>query len=134
LPAPGTPFANRIFMNQKRARILLVGRDPIFAWALEQKLTQIGCVLEHVYTIPEARCRLKRSEYAALLADGVERKIVDLLALDCAPECALLVVDDIYMEVPFQRPCDGSLHHALIIPKESALQLVVSTLENSAQR
>lgn len=115
-------------MERKSNRLLLVGKDPIFAWALEQRITLLEMHVEHVYTIGEAQLRLKRFDYAAVMADGLKKRDVELLAQDCSPQCTLFFFDDISFDTPVSCRADGTTNGVVVIPKESALPLIVASL------
>lgn len=115
-------------MERKSNRLLLVGKDSIFAWALEQKITLLEMHLEHVYTLGEAQLRLKRFDYAAVMADGLKRKDVELLAQDCSPQCTLFFFDDINLETPVSCRRDGTTNGVVVVPKECALPFIVASL------
>ena len=55
-------------------RILLIGRDPVFAWALEKTTGAFGYHIEHVYTLTEAKLRLNRFEYPIVVLDGLSKE------------------------------------------------------------
>jgi hypothetical protein len=57
---------------------LLLGQDPVFAWALQKVMADLGLALEHVYTLSEAELRLERFSYKLILLDGLrEEEIAD---------------------------------------------------------
>ena len=117
-------------MEKKPNRILLVGKDPIFAWALEQRVAAMGYHLEHVYTVGEARLRLNRFPYAAVLVDGLGKSEADIVAQERDPESAMFVFDDINLETPPEITCNGGGKKAVVIPKENALTRILSTLKS----
>ena len=90
----------------------------------------MGYHLEHVYTVAEARLRLSRFSYVAVLADGVAKPEVDLLIQDCRTGSAMFVFDDINLESSPEVQLNGGAPKATVIPKETALPRIVSSLKN----
>ena len=108
----------------------MVGRDPIFAWALEQKIAGTGLYLEHVYTLEEARLRIDRFEYAAILIDGLSAEETELLSRVRSRGCTVIVLSDLSPEEePVYVDAEPSSDY-VVIPKESALPRVMSSLKS----
>lgn len=123
-------FADHLTVDRKMNRILLVGKDPIFAWALEQKVAAMGYHLEHVYTVGEARLRMNRFPYAAVLVDGLASREANLLAQERDPQSAMFVFDDINLETAPEVQFNGNAKKAVVIPKENALSHILTTLKD----
>jgi hypothetical protein len=115
-------------VDTKTTRILLIGKDPIFAWALEQKIGALGYRVEHVYTLAEAKLRMNRFEYAAVLMDGLGKEDVELLCQNGDPKSAVFVFDDTQLEAA-PRISTTQKSRPIIIPKESALSCIISSLK-----
>ena len=116
-------------MSKKTTRILLIGKDPIFAWALEQKVGALGFHFEHVFTLAEAKMRMNRFQYVAVLLDGLAKDDVEILCENRDPQSAVFVFDDSNIEVTPEittggKPCP------VVIPKESALPRILSSLKH----
>lgn len=116
-------------VDKKTTRILLIGRDPIFAWAIEQRISALGYHLEHVYTLAEARLRLNRFQYAAVLADGLGKDEVDLVSQDKDPRSAMFVFDDINLDISPKIETHPQSSVPVVIPKEMALQRILTSLK-----
>lgn len=110
-------------------RVLLVGRDPIFAWALEQKTAGLGFHVEHVYTLAEAKLRMNRFEYTAVLLDGLNTDEVDLLSNTCNPLSLLFVFDDSNLVQQNVSVNQKQKSGPFFVPKELAIAEVVSHLK-----
>lgn len=115
-------------MNKKITRILLIGKDPIFAWAIEQKIGAIGFHLEHVYTLAEAKLRMNRFQYAAVLLDGLASEEIEMLFQNRDPQSEVFVFNDTNLEVA-PEILTGSKPRPVIIPKEAALPRILSSLK-----
>lgn len=57
--------------------VLLLGRDPNFAWVLQKILGEWGYRLEHVYTLSEARLRMERFTYGTYILDGLKPEEIE---------------------------------------------------------
>jgi hypothetical protein len=104
-------------------RVLLISKDPLFAWALDKKLSSTDFHLEHVYTIPEAELRLKRFRYSAVFFDGISQHEIDTVrqSID-APITFFLFSDSSVTEV-------ADVSDVICIPKETALIETLSSLQ-----
>lgn len=115
-------------MDTKATRILLIGKDPIFAWALEQRINALGFRVEHVYTLAEAKLRMNRFQYAAVLMDGLGKEEVELLCESGDSTSAVFVFDDTQLDVTPEFSTGGK-SRPIVIPKESALPRIISSLK-----
>jgi DNA-binding response OmpR family regulator len=93
-------------------RILLIGRDPVFAWALEKTTASFGYHIEHVYTLTEAKLRMSRFEYSLILLDGLSKEESESIIQTKEPDGTVLVLDA-----------------ALFIPKENAIASVLASIQ-----
>jgi|GEM_PF-1404859 hypothetical protein len=73
--------------------VLLLGRDPNFAWALQKILGEWGMRLEHVYTLSEARLRMERFSYGAYLLDGLKPEEIEAFERAKGPGGKVVVFD-----------------------------------------
>ncbi len=104
-------------------RILLIGQDPLIAWALEKKIAPLGFHLEHVYTLTEAKLRMRRFHYDALLLDGLARDEQEIFTSTIGATSTIIVLDDV--REPMHAPASNMLH----LKKEEALSTLVSSLK-----
>ena len=107
-------------------RVLLIGKDPLFAWALEKRISTFGCHLEHIYTLAEAHLRLNRFHYDAVLFDGVARGEMEKLRENLEPVNTLFLLNDTVDETIHEI---SSFPHLISLSKETALSQIVSSLK-----
>ena len=98
--------------------VLLLGRDPNFAWALKKIVENLGCSLEHVYTLAEAKFRMERFSYKLILLDGLRPEEIDGF-LQFKPPKDKVVLFDV---LPSELPGDD----LVILAKGAPLQTVIS--------
>ena len=111
-------------------RVLLIGRDPLFAWALEKKIAALGYHVEHIYTLAEATLRVKRFHYELFLLDGLAGNEMESFLKNNEPEAPVFVLEDTGEERPGNHlDLSGKTGCRLSVPKESALQSILSSLE-----
>jgi hypothetical protein len=106
-------------------RILLIGRDPVFAWALEKTTGALGYHIEHVYTLTEAKLRMSRFEYPLILLDGLSKEESESIIQTQESGGAVLVFDA--DEQSQYLPSNKG--NALYIPKENAIASVLASLQ-----
>ena len=104
--------------------VLLLGRDPNFAWALQKILGEWGYRVEHVYTLSEARLRMERFAYGAYILDGLKPEELDAFQRTKGPG-GKVVIFDVQPTVP---PVD-----AIFILKGVPLPAMVSSLKETLQ-
>lgn len=105
---------------------LLLGRDPVFAWALQKIMADLGLALEHVYTLSEAKIRLERFSYRLLLLDNLrDEEVEDFLRLVDSKD--KLILFDAVLSDP---PKDG----LVLLSKDSPLPEIISSLKERLQQ
>jgi len=102
---------------------LLLGRDPVFAWALHKVMADLGLALEHVYTLSEAKIRLERFSYRLILLDGLRPEEVDTLGAVMHAGANIILFD----ADPSQAPLEGMK----VLSKDSPLQSTIASLKES---
>jgi DNA-binding response OmpR family regulator len=75
-------------------RALLIGQDPLFAWALEKSIVVQGYRLEHVYTLTEAFRRIQKFQYDLYLLDGLSEQEIRSFYSDRIEDSSVVVLDD----------------------------------------
>ena len=106
-------------------RVLLVGRDPLFAWALEKTITAQGHRLEHVYTVAEATLRMNRFHYDLCLLDGLSEEEIGSFPNLEDESTSIFVLDDREAE-----KAGKGAPGAHRIPKEGSLSSILATLRD----
>ncbi len=101
---------------------LLLGRDPVFAWALRKVMADLGLALEHVYTLSEAKLRLERYSYKIILLDNLRTEEVDAFLQLKGPEDKAVFFDT--------GPSDASRGGVVLLSKEAPLPNMISSLKN----
>lgn len=104
--------------------VLLLGRDPNFAWAIQKILGEWGYRVEHVYTLSEARLRMERFAYGTYILDGLKPEEIEAFDRARSPG-GKVVIFDVQPAVP---PAD-----ATFILKGAPLPNMVSSLRESLQ-
>lgn len=107
-------------------KILLIGKDPIFAWALQKKVSAIGYKCEHVYTLPEAQLRMSRFDYKVVLLDGVGNQNIDLLLDSQHPGIQVFLLEDFDDSDPVLK--ETIRNKVRVLSKESAIPHIISSL------
>lgn len=103
-------------------RVLLISKDPLFAWALDKKLSSADFRLEHVYTIPEAKLRLNRFRYCAVFFDGISQEEIETVRQDLSATSHLFAFSD-------SSTAENNVPGIICIPKETALTETVPSLD-----
>jgi hypothetical protein len=107
-------------------RILLIGKDPVFAWALEKTIGPLGYHIEHTYTLVEAKLRMSRFEYSLILLDGLSKTETDTLLETQETSCTVFIFDGVSPEKPeIEKNCK-----TFVVPKEHALASILASLQN----
>jgi hypothetical protein len=107
-------------------RILLVGHDPVFAWALQKKIVEPYRV-EHVYTLAEAKLRISRFAYRMILLDGLLKKEIDALLENLEGCPTVFVLDDISPD-----PITPKTQNLFVLSKENALSTILAAIQNTS--
>ena len=103
-------------------RALLISKDPLFAWALDKKLSSNEFRLEHVYTIPEAKLRLNRFHYNAVFFDDIPADEIDNMRESITRDSMLFLFSD------SSRDDAKGVPDVICVPKETALAETVPSL------
>ncbi len=79
-------------------KILLIGRDLNFAWALKELIAknQVDLELDHVFTISEAKIRLENFKYSAILIDNLKPFEIELFLKNKPNKIPLLLIGEEY--------------------------------------
>jgi hypothetical protein len=102
--------------------VLLLGRDPNFAWALQKILGEWGYRVEHVYTLSEARLRMERFTYGAYILDGLRDDEIEAFEGAKGPGGRVIVFD--------VQPSDQP-RGAAFLPKDVPLANMVASLRDT---
>ena len=87
------PMAPKLHVDIRMSIVLLLGRDPNFAWALQKILGEWGFRLEHVYTLSEARLRMERFAYGTYILDGLKPEEIEAFERAKGPGGKVIVFD-----------------------------------------
>ncbi len=112
-------------------RVLLIGQDPLFAWALEKTIANHGYRLEHVYTLGEASLRMHRFHYDFYLLDGLTEQEINSFSIHEEDGSSVFVLEDIRVGTPVTTVANSG-NRQTRIPKERALSSIISTLQQNS--
>jgi hypothetical protein len=113
-------------MSVRAKKILLIGHDPVFAWALQQRVNSIGWNVEHVFTLTEARLRAARFRYDVFLLDGLNDRELAKFPLEQGQSSNIFVLEDAVSNRSFE-PDRPSTHY---LSKENALNILIADLQS----
>jgi len=111
-------------------RAMLLGKDPIFAWALEKMVHPLGYSLEHVFTMSEARIRMRRFQYEMYFLDGLPETEIDFFSQHKDPHSVIIVFEDTSESSSFYA-CEPSPKGCGVysLPKECEPPCIVAFLK-----
>jgi hypothetical protein len=121
---PAFFMASKLHKNILVNSVLLFGRDPNFAWALQKILGEWGYRVEHVYTLSEARLRMERFTYGAYLLDGLRADEIEAFEGAKGPGGRVIVFD----VQPFDQP-----RGAAFLSKDLPLAHMAASLRETLQ-
>jgi hypothetical protein len=101
--------------------VLLVGRDPNFAWALRKILGGLGLNVDHVYTLPEAELRKAHLGYKTFILDSLRSEEMEEFLLAKGAGEKVIIFD-----VP---PPDTSFDGVVVLSKAEPVPSIIRSLK-----
>ena len=101
--------------------VLLVGRDPNFAWALQKILGGLGLGVDHVYTLSEAEQRKAHRGYTTFILDSLRGEDMEQFLMGKGAEDKVIIFD-----IP---PPDTSFDGVVLLSKAEPLQSMIRSLK-----
>jgi len=101
--------------------VLLVGRDPNFAWALQKVLGGLGLNVDHVYTVSEAEQRKAHLGYKTFILDSLRCEDMEMFLMGKGTGDKVIIFD-----VPTPA---SSFDGVIVLSKAEPLQSMIRSLK-----